>query len=85
MRFHTADLLSKWGFDDGDLIDNFLESQNFPNDIIATSPLWKRIFAELVLPKIETWHASSGGGKAAHVRLNPTFVEHPVRRTGRWE
>lgn len=53
MRFYTADLLSKWGFDDGDLIDNFLQSHQFPIDIIDTTPLWQRVFAELVLPAIE--------------------------------
>ena len=84
MRFHTADLLSKWGFDDGDLIDNFLESHNFPIDIIDTSPLWERIFTQLVLPEIENdltfeWTPSMHNGARAKT-VDGNVIDHTAEK-----
>ena len=86
MRFHTSDLLSKWGFDDGDLIENFLETHEYPTHIIDLSPLWQKIFTQHVVPTIQNsiefeWIPSLHNGARAKTvdgqLIDHTVTEHP--------
>ncbi len=51
MRFYTSGLLSKWGFGDGDMLDEMLWDAGIYLDDSHT--LLIRIVRELVLPRIE--------------------------------
>jgi hypothetical protein len=50
MQFETNDLLSKWGFGDGCILDNLLLDNNHPLSLSA--PLLRHIARENILPHL---------------------------------
>jgi hypothetical protein len=79
MKFITKHLLSKWGFEDGDMIANFLEAHGFENynDYgINSHKLLKKILLKYVIPKIKNkLEGFSTGLETIHNPMRVCYVD----------
>ena len=76
MRFYTRDLLSKWGFGDGDMLDDLLLN----NDITPNPKILIRVVREEVLPKIDQhmdlYQFSTSHNPIRAEKVNGVEVDH---------
>jgi hypothetical protein len=69
MILHTEDLLSKWGFRDGDIMHEWLRERGLPEE--DAQDLLTRIVMKYVIPEIAQNHA---------VKVNTIITSHnPIR------
>ncbi|MFT3768460.1 MAG: hypothetical protein QM820_23680 [Minicystis sp.] len=50
---HTKTLLSKWGLDDGDILDPVLRELGFDLAVVDTGDILAELIRDHVLPRIE--------------------------------
>jgi predicted nucleic acid-binding protein len=86
MRFHTADFINKWGFEDGDILQSLILAAGVDIEKVSGHEILRKVLERHVLPQIKndleihwiaTLHNPARAFKVDGVSVDDHTISHP--------